>query len=126
MKLDYANYLLQTSLTISFQGKTKVINNMVVDTGAAHSLISTDVVDDIGIFFEAGDKLITMIGIGGAEYSFQKELDSVELGPVKLEKIKIDFGILDNDFGINGLIGLDILKSGEFIIDLKNLELSRK
>ncbi|MGO4887299.1 aspartyl protease family protein [Anaerobacillus sp. MEB173] len=123
MKIEYVDYLLQTSLTIQYQGKIKVVDRMVIDTGAAHSLISSDVVDDIGIFFEPGDQLVTMVGVGGEEYSFRKELDSVELDTVKLEKIKIDFGTLDNEFGINGLIGLDILKKGEFIIDLKRLEL---
>ena len=28
-------------------GITKVINNVVIDTGAAHSLLSSDVVEDI-------------------------------------------------------------------------------
>lgn len=123
MKIDYVDYLLQTSLTIHYQGKTKVIDRMVIDTGAAHSLISSDIVDDIGIFFEPGDRLVTMIGVGGEEYSFRKELEGVELGSTKFDNIKIDFGTLDNEFGINGLIGLDILKQGEFIIDLKRLEL---
>lgn len=124
MKVEYSDYLLQTAITICYQGKTKTIDRMVIDTGAAHTLISSDVVDDIGIFFEPGDLLITMIGVGGEDYSFRKELDSVELGPVKLDKIKVDFGNLDHDIiKINGLIGLDILKEGEFILDFKRLEL---
>nr|WP_246421474.1 retropepsin-like aspartic protease [Texcoconibacillus texcoconensis] len=114
---------MQTSLTIHYQGKTKVIDRMVIDTGAAHSLISSDVVDDIGVFFEPGDRLITMVGVGGEEYSFRKELESAELGSVKFDNINIDFGTLDNEFGINGLIGLDILKQGKFIIDLQSLKL---
>jgi len=110
MKIDFVNYLLQTSITIHYRGKLKVIDRMVIDTGAAHSLLSSDMVNDIGIFFEPGDQLVTMIGVGGEEYSFRKELEGVELGSVKLDNVKIDFGTLDNEFEINGLIGLDILK----------------
>jgi hypothetical protein len=48
----------------------------------------------------------------------------VKLGDKDFPNIKIDFGTLDG-FDINGLIGLDLLKTGEFIIDLKNLKLSK-
>ncbi len=37
-------------------------------------------------------------------------------------KKKLDFGNLD-DWGINGLIVLDILMNGKFLIDLEKLEL---
>ena len=39
-----------------------------------------------------------------------------------MPEMKLDFGNLD-DWGINGLKGLDILMNGKFIIDLKKLEL---
>lgn len=39
--------------------------------------------------------------------------------------MKLDFGNLD-DWGINGLIGLDILMGGKFIIDLEKLELVQR
>jgi hypothetical protein len=62
------------------------------------------------------------IGIGCEEYSFRKGVDFIKLGMYEVPEIKLDFGNLD-DLGINGLIGLDILKNGKFIIDLEKLEL---
>jgi len=123
MKLELVNQLLEVEMLISYRGKAKLVDKLVVDTGAAHTLISSDVVDEIGIFFENGDPLVSSFGIGGEEYSFRKQLDFIKLGSHKRQNIKLDFGNLDG-WDINGLIGLDILMHGQFGIDLKKLELS--
>jgi hypothetical protein len=47
-------------------------DRLVVDTGAAHTLISADIVEKLGIYFENGDSLVSSYGIGGVEYSFRK------------------------------------------------------
>lgn len=125
MNLSYDNGLLFTSIEISFQGRTKTIDRVVIDTGAAHSIIVIDEVFDIGVYFEPGDTLVNSIGIGGEEYCFSKKIDQVRLGNKFFQNIAIDFGTLDG-FDINGLIGLDLLKTGEFIIDLKNLKLKNE
>ena len=122
MKLEVVNRLLEVEMTISYKGKTKIIDKLVIDTGAAHTLILSDIVEDIGIYFENGDPLVSAYGIGGEEYSFRKQAEFIMLGSHEIQEMKLDFGNLD-DWGINGLIGLDILMSGKFIIDLGNLEL---
>ncbi len=122
MELELRNYLLETAMTISYKGKTMLIDKLVVDTGAAHTLISSDIVDQIGIYFESGDPLVSSYGIGGVEYSFRKSVNNIKIGAHKIQDIRLDFGNLDG-WDINGLIGLDILMKAEFIIDLKKLEL---
>lgn len=72
MKLKKVNRLLEAEMEISYKGKMKIIDKLVIDTGAAHTLISSDSVEDIGIFFENGDSLVSAYGIGGEEYSFRK------------------------------------------------------
>jgi len=122
MKLELVNRLLEVEMMISYNGKTTTIDKLVIDTGAAHTLISSDIVEEIGIYFENGDPLVSSYGIGGEEYSFRKPVDFIKLGTHKITGMKLDFGNLD-DWGINGLIGLDILLNGKFIIDLVKLEL---
>ena len=119
MKLELVNQLLEVEMLISYRGKTKLVDKLIVDTGAAHTLISSDVVDDIGIYFENGDPLVSSFGIGGEEYSFQKQVDSIKLDSYEITEMKLDFGYL-GDWDINGLIGLDILIHGQFILDLGN------
>ncbi|MEJ8546683.1 retropepsin-like aspartic protease [Brevibacillus borstelensis] len=109
MQIELIDDLLQTSMTIFYKGRSLKIDNLVIDTGAAHSLLSSDIVSQIGIKFENGDKLIRSFGIGGDEYSFQKRVDQIQLSPLILKDISIDFGIFHEDIDyINGLIGLDI------------------
>jgi predicted aspartyl protease len=124
MKIELIDYLLQTSMTVNYNGNSIKIDNLVIDTGAAHSLLSSDVVSQIGIKFQNGDKLVRSFGIGGDEYSFRKRVDQIQLGSLILNDISIDFGVFHEDIDhINGLIGLDILKSGEIIIDLQQMEM---
>jgi predicted aspartyl protease len=125
MKLKLVNHLLEIEIIISYQGKTKIVDNLVVDTGAAHTLISSDIVEELGIYFENGDSLVSAYGIGGVEYSFRKPVDYIKLENHQLSNINLDFGNLE-DWGINGLIGLDILMNGKFLIDSDELELLQR
>lgn len=55
INLTFENGLLFTSMEIFFRGKSIVIDNIVIDTGAAETILSPDVVEDIGIFAELDD-----------------------------------------------------------------------
>jgi predicted aspartyl protease len=110
---------------LKFNGKNKQIKNMVLDTGAARTLISQDAVDDIGLNVGLDDRIVTYFGIGGKAYAFRKSVDSIQIGDYIIENIAVDF----NDFGyedINGLLGLDLLMQAGFTIDLLQLEMNRK
>lgn len=124
MHIDLIDNLLQTSMTIYYKGRSLTIDNLVIDTGAAHSLLSSDIVSQIDIKFVNGDKLVRSFGIGGDDYSFRKQVDRIQLGSLVLNDVSIDFGVFHEDIDhINGLIGLDILKSGDMIIDLKQMKM---
>lgn len=124
MQIDLVDNLLQTSMTLNYRGRSLTIHNLVIDTGAAHSFITSDIVAEIGIKFENGDRLVRSFGIGGDEYSFRKQVDYIQLGDFVLKDIGLDFGVFNEDINyINGLIGLDILKSGNMIIDLNQMEM---
>ncbi|MFC5557626.1 retropepsin-like aspartic protease [Ureibacillus thermophilus] len=122
MQLIFEDGLLLSTIEICYKGKRKYLNRVAIDSGASHSFIDIDSVEDLGIAFENGDPLICHSGIGGAEYSFSKNIDYIKIGEKIFREVPIDFGTL-RGFNIQGLIGLDILKSGEFLLDLKNLQL---
>ena len=65
--------MLFTSIEITYRGKTKQISNVVIDTGALHSLLTPDCVDEIGIRISGEDEIVTSYGIGGKETFFCKE-----------------------------------------------------
>lgn len=124
MRIEYRDGLIFTSIKISYKGNSKIINNVVIDTGAAASIISPDAVDDIGVYAELGDRIIEYYGVGGSSHhAFIKKINEIELGSKSLNDIEIDFGLIDTNGEINGLIGLDILMEVGAVIDLKNLEI---
>ncbi|WP_346427657.1 retropepsin-like aspartic protease [Gracilibacillus sp. YIM 98692] len=107
-----------------FNGKSKVIENMVLDTGAARTLISQNVVEDIGLQVDLHDRIVTYFGVGGKEHAFRKQVDQIQISGFTVDEIEIDF----NDFGyddINGLLGLGLLMRAGFTIDLLHLQMDR-
>lgn len=126
MEIQPTDGLLFVSMTVTFQGKSKTIDHLVLDTGASHSVISMDLVDDIGIYGDIDDEIVIMHGIGGVERSIRKKIESVEFGTFMLPEVKLDFANFDAHFGINGLLGADILTTGRFVIDLDAMELYQK
>ena len=123
MNIRYDNGLLFIDIKISYLGKSKLIKNVVIDTGASHTIISPDIVSSIGISASPLDKFITMYGIGGEHYAYRKKIDSISICGMDLKDIEIDFGVIDENGNINGLIGLDVLLELGVSIDLKNLKL---
>jgi predicted aspartyl protease len=45
MEIKFKDGLIFTSIELSFRGSSKVIENVVIDTGAAETIISPDVVE---------------------------------------------------------------------------------
>ncbi len=83
--------------------------------------MSPDVVSDIGVAFEEGDTVVTSYGVGGKQYAFAKQVEGINFGSFEIDRCSIDFGLIDPEGKINGLLGLDLLMKAGAVIDLKNL-----
>ena len=124
MKIEYRDGLLYTTIEIYFRDEFKEINNVVIDTGATMSIISPDIVEDLGIFAESSDSIISSMGVGGSIHnSFEKDIDMLKIENKSLDNIKLDFGMIDPRGEINGLLGLDVLVKLGALLDLKNFEI---
>ena len=121
MKINYDGQLITTSLTITFRGRVLKIDDVIIDTESSHTVISPDILEKIGVTYETGNLIYEAYGIGGSTPFYTKIMDRIEIGESRIENIEIDVGILPRDH--KGLLGLDILKQHNFIIDLKTLEL---
>ena len=122
MNIEFRDGLLFTSIQITYNGVSKVIDNMVIDTGCAKTLIVSEVVEEINIRVEPDDELIVCQGIGGTEVSFVKHIDLIKLENIEFKNKDIDFSNIDYE-GINGLVGLDLLIEAGIIIDLDKLKM---
>jgi hypothetical protein len=89
MKIDLVDGLLQTAITINYKGQALIIDKLVIDTGASHTLLSADAVADVGVYFETGDAIVSAFGIGGEESCFRKAFDAITLGDFQIENFKL-------------------------------------
>lgn len=126
-QLKFKNGLLYADITIVHEDKTIYINDVIIDTGASHSIILPDFLYESDIGFDDNDMLVVMSGIGGAEDSaIRKRIDSISIGNISLKDVVIDFGVVDPKDRINGLIGLDFLRAAKIIIDLDAMAIYKK
>ena len=77
--------------------------------------------EDIGVSYENGDMIYEAYGIGGTVPFYTKMMDTLQIDTFIVKDFELDVGMLPNNH--NGLLGLDILQSYNFIIDLENLGL---
>ena len=123
MKINYVDGLLFSEVTLVHRSQTMVVPRVVIDTGAAESIISIDAVDDLFQSYEPEDRIRFMVGIGGREAAIRRKIDQVYFHSFLLADIAIDFGRIGEYSDINGLIGLDVLVPGKFIVDLNQMQL---
>lgn len=49
MKMKFNGQLLTTSVIITYRGKYLKIDDIIVDTGSSHTVISPDLLEEIGV-----------------------------------------------------------------------------
>ncbi|SDH39294.1 Aspartyl protease [Alteribacillus persepolensis] len=117
MDLTVQNGLLTTTMTIFFQNKSLTVDEIIIDTGSTHTMISADVVSDIDITYQNNDPIYEAYGIGGSAYFFTKTMDEIHIGSYVWTHHPIDIGTLPPRH--NGLIGLDLLMKQPLMIDFQ-------
>ncbi len=107
--------------------KEVTIDHVIVDTGAAHTILLADYLDELDVELADTDELVKASGYGGMVYgAVRKKMDKIELGGIAIENIKVDFGVIDPYDRINGLLGLNFLRSAKAVIDLDSLVIFEK
>jgi predicted aspartyl protease len=123
MQLTLRDDLLLVPVTVAYRGRRIQIPDLVVDTGSATTMISTDAVARVGIVPEPQDTLHFVRGIGGTEVVFSRRVDRLQIGPRAVERFEIEVGGIGAAFDINGILGLDFLLQTGAILDLGSLQL---
>jgi len=124
--LQIRNGLPVVSLILDYRGRNVTVDNIILDTGAAESLIDWEAVRVLQIETDDDDIIVPMAGIGGRDYALRKQINGLQFGSYCVRSPYIDFGNMDEHPGINGLLGFDILSDGQFVIDLESMEVYQK
>jgi len=124
-KLRLKNGLLYADAILYCEEKAIKIPDVIIDTGSSNTFILTDFLDTLNIGFDDSDELVVLFGIGGAESpAVRKKISCLSIGDISSNNLSIDFGVIEPNDKINGLIGLNFLISAKLIIDTYNLGLS--
>lgn len=125
VKLDLKYGLPFCTVTLSYNGKCMSIDKVLLDTGSGGTVFKMDIVEDIGITIEEDDVIETISGVGGSEFVYKKNVDSIMLGDLELCNFNIEVGVMDYGFEINGILGMDFLKKIGAVINLDEMKVTK-
>jgi aspartyl protease len=121
MPLTLQDNLPFTTITVTYQGTTMGIPQVLVDTGSAATLLAADFITTIGIVPLLQDVLHTLRGVGGTEVVFTRRLDALQVGERRLTNFEIEVGSMDYSFEMHGILGTDFLTRAGAIINLREM-----
>ncbi|RKQ15911.1 hypothetical protein D8M05_08930 [Oceanobacillus bengalensis] len=108
-------------MELTFKGQLLHLQRVLVDTGSGSTVLSTDLVESIGIVAEENDTIYRISGVGGSEFVYSKTVDSVRIGVMQTEDFALEIGAMNYGFDLDGIIGLDLLKQLKAIINIEEL-----
>ena len=123
MQLTLKDDLPFITLTVTYQGQTVDIPEVLVDTGSGSTILSADWLAQIGIVPQPDDLLHTIRGVGGTEVVFTRQVEVLQLDSQRLAQFQIEVGGMDYGFEINGILGMDALTLAGAIVNLRDLTL---
>lgn len=125
VKLNLKYGLPFCTIKISYKGKNMLIDNVLLDTGSGGSVFKMDIVEEIGVTIEDDDVIETISGVGGSEFVYKKVVDCISLGELELKNFKIEVGVMDYGFEINGILGMDFMKKVGAVINLNEMKVTK-
>ncbi len=115
MKFKFRDGLIWVSIELVYEGKSCTINNCIIDTGSGTTAVDIDFVE---FNYRKPALVKRLLGIGGGTQEVVSQpVDKLKVGQVELKNIEIEFGDLQEELGINGFIGNDILSRFTITID---------
>ncbi|WP_252247324.1 aspartyl protease family protein [Clostridium sp. ZBS4] len=93
-----------------------------MDTGSGGTLFKMDKVEEIDITIDMNDSIETIHGVGGSKFVYKKTVDEIRLNDLHSRDVKVEIGIIDYEFNIDGIIGIDFLRQIGAIIDLEKMK----
>lgn len=123
MKISLNDNLPFVKLKLKHDNNTKILSNVLIDTGSASTLISADIALELGLKPGRDDKIYTIKGVGGVEFVYEKSVQEINLDCMTINDFVIQIGAMEYGFDIEGILGMDFLIHTNAIIDIGELNL---
>ena len=121
MQLTSRHELAFVTATLTYRGTTVEVPDVLVDTGAASTVLNADLAATAGIYLAPNDLLRRLRGVGGHEHVFLRQVDRLAVGDHGIDHFDVEIGEMDYGFEIGGIIGMDFLRAARAITDLGSL-----
>ncbi|ETR68696.1 MAG: hypothetical protein OMM_10261 [Candidatus Magnetoglobus multicellularis str. Araruama] len=117
MKIIERDGLIYLPITLKYDSKVYKINDCILDTGSAGTVIDID-------FIQFNPKIPAVLkrlhGIGGHQDVVAQNVDFIKIDSIYLRNVLIEFGDINNSFGIKGILGTNLLKYMDFHLSFIN------
>ena len=123
MRIRLEDGLPFVSVTLRHGGHALEIENALLDTGSAGTLVSADRLLAIGLQYEPNDPIHRIRGVGGADFVFTKQVEVVSMGQLQVVDFAVEVGAMEYGFEIDAIVGMDFLVAVGAVIDLTSLEI---
>lgn len=123
MQLQLRGELPFVTASLTFRGSTIEIPDVLVDTGAASTILNADCAAEAGVYLDPSDRLRVLRGVGGRELVFVRHVDRLAVGACGLDGFEVEIGEMDYGVSMGGILGMDFLRAAGAIIDLRQLRL---
>ena len=120
--LEFKYGLPFCKIEVIHNNKRLMLNNVLIDTGSGGTLLKMDKIEEVDITIDMNDSIETIHGVGGSEFVYKKIIDQIKLGNLYNSDVKVEIGIMDYGFEIDGIIGIDFLKQICAVIDLEKMK----
>lgn len=121
VKIELKYGLPFCSIDINHKGRILTLDNILIDTGSGGTILKMEQVEKINITIDVTDSIESIQGVGGSEFVYKKVIDKLSLGDFSVCDFKVEIGVMDYGFDINGIIGVNFLKEINAVIDLKEM-----
>jgi hypothetical protein len=125
MKIFIQDGLPFVTGVLIYRGKRLILENLLLDTGSASTILSTDQVQKVGLVPRPEDPLHEIRGVGGVEIVFSRKVDYLVVGEFVVESFDVEIGAMEYGIAIDGIIGLDFLTQMKAVLDFDRFEIVR-
>ena len=124
MKLYYEYGLPFAEIELFNYDKSIKLRKVLVDTGSATTIISTETAIGLGLGPHPDDEISLVRGVGGVESVCEKYVESIVLDTAILKNFKVDVGAMQYGFEIDAIVGMDIFEQAKVIVNFYEMTLT--